>query len=186
MKRTILGIILATIACYFFGFLYWGLNPLPYTSWKHTSSDEAAGQALLEHFPESGTYYIPGMHHDEATLSRLHEAGPLAFVHITREGKPVMQSDVMAKGFLLTLVTTVLIAVLLKLAAPALPSYGAVLKFTALAGLTATVMIDFGDSVWWGISWAWKLHMAAYHVVSWIIAGLVLARFICKTSISDT
>jgi hypothetical protein len=179
MKRIILGIVLATIACYFFGFLYWGLNPLPYTSWKHTSNDEAAGQALLEHFPESGTYYIPGMHHDEATLSRLHEAGPLAFVHITREGKPVMQSDVMAKGFLLTLVTTVLIALLLKLAAPALPSYGAVLKFTALAGLTATVMIDFGDSVWWHISWGWKLHMAAYHIVSWIIAGLVLAKFTC-------
>ncbi|HUG82286.1 MAG TPA: hypothetical protein VML01_11530 [Bryobacterales bacterium] len=67
----------------------------------------------------------------------------------------------------------------MKLAAPALPSYGAVLKFTALAGLTATVMIDFGDPVWWLNSWGWKFHMAAYHVVSWIITGLVLAKFTC-------
>ena len=182
MTRTILGIILATVACYFFGFLYWGLNPLPYTSWKQTPNDEAAGQALLEHFPQNGTYYVPGMRHDEATLTRLHEAGPLAFVHITREGKPLMQSDVMAKGFLLTLVTTVLIAVLMKFAAPALPSLGAVLKFTALAGLTATVMIDFGDSVWWHISWAWKFHMAVYHIISWVITGLVLAKFTRQTT----
>jgi hypothetical protein len=177
LKRTILGIILATIACYFFGFLYWGLNPLPYTSWERTPDDEAAGQALLEHFPTSGTYYIPSHDNDEATLARLHEAGPIGFVHITREGKPVMQSDVMAKGFLLTFITSVLIALLLKLAGPALPTYGAVLKFAALAGFTAAVMIDLGDSVWWHISWGWKLHMACYHVTSWVIAGLVLARF---------
>ena len=182
MKRTILGIVLATIACYFFGFLYWGLNPLPYSAWKQTADDTAAGQALLEHFPESGTYYIPGMHNDEATLSRLHEAGPLAFVHITREGKPVMQPDVMASGFLLTFATTVLIALLLKFADPVLPSYASVVKFTALAGLAATVMIDFGDSVWWHISWAWKLHMAAYHITSWIITGLVITALTHRKS----
>ena len=90
----------------------------------------------------------------------------------------------MAKGFLLTLATTVLVALLLKIAAPALPSYGAVLKFTALAGLTATVMIDFGDSVWWHIAWGWKLHRVAYHVVSWIITGPVLGKFTCVSASS--
>ena len=112
VKRIILGIVLATIVCYFWGFLYWGLNPLPYRSWNQTPDDEAAGQALLEHFPETGTYFIPSMQLDEETLTRLHEAGPIGFVHIMREGKPVMQSDIMAKGFVLTLVTTALIAIL--------------------------------------------------------------------------
>ena len=83
----------------------------------------------------------------------------------------------MAKGFLLTFVTTALIAMLLKLVGPAIPSRGAAVKFTALAGLAAIVMIDFGDSVWWHISWSWKLHMAFYHLSSWVLTVLVLFGF---------
>jgi len=44
---------------YVWGFLYWGgANPFPYQAWKQTPDDVAAGQALLEHFSESGTYYV--------------------------------------------------------------------------------------------------------------------------------
>lgn len=177
MKRIILGIVLATIACYFWGFLYWGLNPLPYATWERTPNDEAAGQALLEHFPETGTYFVPSPQLEEETLARLHEAGPIGFVHIMREGKPVMQSDIMAKGFLLTLVTTALIAMLLKLVGPAIPSRAAAVKFAALAGFVAIVMIDFGDSVWWYVSWSWKAHMAFYHLSSWVLTTAVLFGF---------
>ena len=98
MKRIVPGILLATIAAYFLGFLYWGLNPLPYSVWKRTNDDQAAQQALREHFPESGTYYLPGMYNDEETLSRLSEAGPVGFVHISLEGRPVVQPETMMKG----------------------------------------------------------------------------------------
>ena len=65
MKRCVIGIILATLAMYVWGFLYWGgANPFPYKAWKQTPDDVAAGKALLEHFPETGTYHMPGMNHD--------------------------------------------------------------------------------------------------------------------------
>ena len=31
MKRLVSGVLLATIAAFFWGFLYWGANPLPYS-----------------------------------------------------------------------------------------------------------------------------------------------------------
>ncbi len=176
MKRLVSGILLATIAAFFWGFLYWGANPLPYSVWKQTNDDQAAQQALREHFPESSTYYLPGMYNDEETLSRLSEAGPVGFVHISLEGRPVMQPDTMIQGFLLILVTVVIAALILQLAA--LPTYGQRLKLAVLVGLAGAVMIDFGQSVWWHISWAWKLQGAIYDFTVWVVIGLVLAKFI--------
>jgi hypothetical protein len=179
MKRFVLGVILAALAMFLWGMLYWGANPLPYTSWKRATDDVAAGQALLQYFPENGTYYIPGMYHDKETLSRMFEQGPVAFVHmLRREGRPMMDPSIMIKGIVLYLFVALLMAWLLRLAAPALPSYGSRVKFMALAALTATMLIDLGDAVWWYIPLAWKLHQAAYNFSAWLVAGLVLARFI--------
>lgn len=50
--------------------------------------------------------------------------------------------------------------------------------FVALVGLTAAVLIDGGDAVWWQIPWPWKLYQAFYDFSFWLIAGLILARFI--------
>ena len=104
MKQRVIGIVLATIAVYVWGFLYWGISPIPYTAWKQTNGDEAAQKALLEHFPESGTYYLPGRYHDEETMNRLFEAGPVGFVHINLEGRPAVDPSIMISGFFFTLV----------------------------------------------------------------------------------
>ena len=178
MKRQIIGVVLATLAVYMWGFLYWGASTIPYSAWQATNDDAAAGKALLEHFPVSGTYYVPGMYVDEATRNKLSEAGPVAFVHIQREGRPVMDPSIMLNGFLLTLVTAFLISVLLKRALPALASYTDRVAFVALVGLTAVVMIDFGDAVWWQTPWGWKIYQILYDLVAWVIAGLVLGKFI--------
>ena len=58
------------------------------------------------------------------------------------------------------------------------PSYWDRVKFAALVGLAAAVMIDFGDVVWWYIPWEWKIRQAVYTVTTWTVAGLVLAKLV--------
>ena len=70
MVRTILRVLLAAVAMYFWGFLFWGINPVPYQSWQQ-ADDDAAQAALRELFPTAGTYYVPGRAHDEAEMSAL-------------------------------------------------------------------------------------------------------------------
>ena len=177
MKQRVIGIVLATIAVYVWGFLYWGISPVPYTAWKQTNGDEATQKALLEHFPESGTYYVPGRHHDEETMNRLFEAGPVGFVHINLEGRPAVDPSIMISGFFFTLVAVLLISVLMAKSAPAFSSYADRVKFAALTGLTAVVMIEFGQAVWWQVSWQWKIFQAFYNFAAWTTAALVLAKF---------
>src|SRR5690606_3979537 len=76
MKNQLIGVVLATIAMFFWGFLYWGATTIPYGPLKASNGDEAAQQALLEHFPTTGMYMIPGMHNDTDDLRRMYEAGP--------------------------------------------------------------------------------------------------------------
>jgi hypothetical protein len=182
-KRLALGIGLATIALYLWGMLYWGVNPLPYRTWRQTTDDAGVRQALLQYFPVAGTYFVPGLHHDDATLNQLFAEGPIVFVHHTsREGRPLHDTGIMVKGFVLDFVVVVLIALLLEFAAPALGTYGQRIKLVAIAGLTATILVDGGDIVWWYLPWDWKLQQAIYTFGAWLVSGLVLARFVAPAA----
>ncbi|MGH8494574.1 MAG: hypothetical protein ACREVN_00385 [Gammaproteobacteria bacterium] len=178
MGRLITGAVLAAIAMFIWGFLYFAVNPLTQTVFQRAPDDAAAQAALLDNLPETGTYLIPGNMEDEAAFAELHEAGPIAFVHISREGRPVMSGSVLLYGFLHMLVTAFLLAWLLRMAAPGLTTYGARVGFVTLAGFTASFFTHVGAIVWWSLPPDWFLFAAVYDLTAWIVAGLVLAKFV--------
>jgi hypothetical protein len=178
MTKQLIGIVLATVAIFMWGFVYWGLLSAPYAPLKATNGDDAARQALLEHFPSTGMYSIPGMYNDPETTARMFKEGPIAMVNFVREGHPMGDPAMMGQGFVLNLVVVFLLSVVIKKALPALPNYGDRVLFAALLGLTAVVMINLGDAVWWRYSWSWKLSQALYGFISFCIAGTVLGKFI--------
>jgi hypothetical protein len=177
MARTIVGIVVASVVLYFWGFVVWGLVPFQQFVWKAAKDDRAAGAALAEQFPERGAYFVPSATHDEQTAEELYGRGPIAMVHmISLTGRPMADASIMVKGFFLNVAGVVLIAWLLRVAA--LPTYSRRLLLVFVAGLTATVLIDFGDAVWWGTSWIWKLYQGFYSLSAYVVAGSVLAGFI--------
>lgn len=182
MGRTFIGIAIASVVLYVWGFLYWGLGPWPTMIWHQAADDVAAGQALLEHFPEDGTWYVPGFSHEQETLEGLFSNGPVAFVHmLSSSGRPMMDPSIMIQGFFLNLAFIIVVALLLRHIGHALPAYGDRVKLIALTGLAATVLIDFGGAVWWQIDWPWKLCQAFYDFSAWLVVGLILAHFVPGT-----
>ena len=177
MRRTILGVMLATLAMFVWGMVYWGANPLPYRSWKSAANDEMAQHLMREQFPEVGTYFVPSVRADPETLERRYQAGPVGFVHLTSRGRPVHDTSIMTKGLLVDFASVLALAGLLGMAGPGLLTYHRRAAFAALAGLGAALLIDGGDVAWWSIPWPWKLHQAIYDATAWWVAGLVLARF---------
>jgi hypothetical protein len=181
MLRTILGVIIASIVIYAWGFVYWGFGPYPTMIWKHLKTGNAARMALSTHFSERGTYFVPARSKDAAAMKTAFEEGPVAMVHvIAPKGQPAPSEDLamMGQGFVLNLVVVILVAVLLHNVAASQPTYLGRVGIVALAGMIASVLIDGGDIVWWRIPWEWKLYQAAYNVTVWILAGLILAAFI--------
>lgn len=164
----------AASAMYIWGMLYWGANPLPYKSWHQATDDIAAGTALRRHFPETGTYYIPAVTHEDATLDKLYRNGPNAFIHVTAAtGRDRREMNVLWKGFVLYLAVAALLSLLVAKSA----GFAARMRIVLIAALAASMMIHGGDAVWWYLTWPWKLNQAIYDVSAWAIGGAVLARF---------
>lgn len=178
MKNQVIGVVLATVAAFMWGFLYWGLASAPYSPLIPTSDDEAVQQVLRDTFPESGTYLIPSPQNDPELLAQLFEQGPMAMVYIEREGHPMEDPAMMGNGFVVMLISTFLISVLMKMALPGLPNYKDRVLFALLIGIAATVTINYGDAVWWRFAWGWQTSKLIYVVVNCLIVGLVLGKFI--------
>ena len=179
MIRLLLGVFVASLALFLFGFLYWGLNPLPYTAWSLPQDEPRAIEALRLHFPQRGTYFVPGRDPNHTITEEKFKKGPLAFVFlISQQGRSMEDPSIMIQGYLLSLFGLLLIGYQLRQVRSALPTYRSRVLFTALSGVIASTMILLGDIVWWQMPEDWKLWQALYHIIGWTIAGAVLARFI--------
>jgi hypothetical protein len=178
--RTLLGIVLGAVALFFWGFVFWGLLPVP-TSVFRTFTDEAGvAEALKSNAAEPGVYTVPDaalMGRDAAEYTSRHESGPVAMVFIHPGGLSVMPPGMMAMGFLNMLAFVFLMALLLRMTAPALETYSRRVAFVFLAGLASVVYIDLGQPVWWRHTWDYWLANGFYHAVGAFIVGLILARF---------
>ncbi len=174
MLRPTIGILLATLLMYLFGALYWS-SPFPGGATHESPSDAAAQQALAEHFPRPGTYFVPSLSQDEKIFLSLHENGPVALLHVNA-GTPAMQPSVFVTGFVHEIVVVGLIAVLLGMAAPALGGYGRRVGFVALAGLVGSLWVNGTSVVWWYVPADFPLRVLIYDVIAWTLVGLVLAK----------
>lgn len=169
------GVFVAAVLTFLWSLIFW-MNPLPYRALERAPDDYAAGTALLEHFPESGTYLIPGFYADSKNSDRLRK-GPLAMLYLNREGEPTPMRTLPLMGFLLNFFSIALLAFLLWWAIPSLPaSYiGRVLMVTGF-GVVSALHSHGSDVIWWFHPAKWHLVVLLYTTVSWLIAGLILAR----------
>lgn len=177
MKHLLIGALLATVAMFVWSAVFW-ISPFPYQALAKAPDDAAAGQHLLAAFPASGTYMVPDPAGDEQTMTRLYAAGPIATVHIQREGRKIMPARQMGLALLHELVVVLLLALLLKMALPALHGYGARVGLIAVAGLAAAVFTHLNSAIWWAHPWPFLLVIALYDWSAFVVAGLVLAAFI--------
>lgn len=180
MGRFVTGVLLASVVLYIWGFVFWGFGPYQKLIWMPAAGGEAeAQQNMRQMFPENGVYFIPAHTDDMKAAARNMENGPIAMVHMMAvDGAPMMDRNMMAKGFLVNLGFITLLGLLLLQVRNALPSYFGRLKFVTLAGVASAVLIDLGEIVWWRMSIPWKLYQGVYDATAWLIAGLVLAYFI--------
>lgn len=180
MKNLFAGSLLAAVAMFIFGAVYWS-SPIVGAGSRDIDNDAAVQAMLKETFPETGIYHVPGIDlyaEDAETYNAMHEAGPVAMINIIHQPGPPMPPGTYVAGFLHEWLVCFLIGLLLMRAAPALPSYGARVGFVTFAGLVMALFVNVGAVIWWRMPVALEIADAVYSVVAWLLAGLVLARFV--------
>lgn len=178
MKKFLLAPLLAAVAMFVFGAIYW-ISPFPYQALQPVADSAATADALAKLFPATGTYLIPdpGVK-DEKLLTELSLRGPSAQVQFIKEGHPPIDPGVFLKGFLHYFVVAFLLAFFLsKLPTSQGIGYTCIVQICAFIGAIGAIFICFNDPIWWHHPWGWKAMEALYVVLNSAIAGLVLGRF---------
>lgn len=173
MKTFVLGPFLAALAMFIWGFFYYGLSGFPYAV---LGSAPEAGPALNRLFPASGTYVFPDPRVDPKVVEKQFASGPIATVHIHKEGANPMDPLLLIKGFALEFVSCVLLALLLTQSAA--KGYAGRVCFAVLAGVLITLFSNGGQVIWWRQDWAWHTRTMIHDIAAWLAAGLILAIFV--------
>jgi hypothetical protein len=181
--RLVIASILAAVAMFMWGFLFWGVLPLS-KSVMHALPNEAEVIRVLQSSSmPTGVYFypFPGESEGDDAQKRVEEqhlAGPIVEVRYRAEGARMMDPMVMAKGFLHFLAATCLAGLLLCFTLPASPSFGRRWGFVFLFGLAAALFHDLSGPIWFFNPWSFALLNFSYHVVGWLIGGLILAGLV--------
>ena len=183
MVRLAIGVVITSIVLFFWGFVVWG-GAIPYAKlvWSTPATyDDSVRQDLKRHFPGNETYFIPNSTGDVSVDEKRYAEGPVAFVHMLNvDGRSMVDTSIMVKGFLLNLFFILGLAAMFWQFRESLTTYRQRMVLTVWFGVLSALFVNIGDSIWWGIDYPWKLYQAFYTVTSIILTGAILSRFIAS------
>jgi hypothetical protein len=179
MKKVLIASVLAAVALFFWGAIYWMPIGMAVGIYKPAPNEAALGQALKEQLGTAdGFYFLPTDVSDEAAHKARHEAGPIAFIAYHAAGAPIMNPNTFVFGFLHELASTFLMALLLSWLAPRLASYGERVKLVAAAGFVTAFFGNLGRPIWMMQPWSFHVFQFVYEITCWLLVGAILAWFI--------
>ena len=179
MLKLGLGVVLAAVAMFMWGFVYWALGIVDGFAHMTPQAETAISQTLKANLTADGTYMVPDLNNGSAEdVGARMGVGPFAQIYHQSAGALMGDPAVLLKGFVHMLITAALLAFTLRMIAPSTPEYLDRLTVMALVGFTAAFFMHLGDPIWWHHDWLNAFVLFFYDFVAYVLAGAVLAYFI--------
>jgi hypothetical protein len=176
--RLFAGSLLVAVVLWAWSTLFYVISPIPYYTMSQTADDIAAGQALLEHFPETGTYILPGRYSGKDIRSQMRTDGPVATIYITRDGSPDASLVKILIGTFNSICIGLLIGVSMLLLNRHTKRYRDHVLIGSMFGIAYTAYPRFADIIWSDFPYGYQLMMIFSDGASWILAVIVMAWFV--------
>lgn len=167
--KIILGGIIGAIILFAWGMFSWMYLPWHMRTLNNFKDEAAVTQVMTANVPQSGVYIMPSW----ATAQKGPQANmPMVFASVDTKGMPASMTAQIIKGFVIQFIVAALITWILLLGSR---SYGGNLGVVILLGLLAAVAGNLPYWNWFGFDMNYTVVMMADTLVSWFLAGLVLA-----------
>lgn len=177
MTRLIAGSCVVAVVSWVWSVLFYVVSPLPYYTVSSTPDDLAAGAALLEHFPASGSYILPGRTSSKEVRAGMRANGPVATVYIKREGAPLSSPGKIIVGTLHGVIIGLLIGLGMRWLTRKGWSFTDKLAIAAIFGTSYTAYPRVADIIWSDFPQGYQWMMIFSDGVSWILMAAVMAWF---------
>jgi hypothetical protein len=184
LKSLVLGTILGGVVAFIWSSISWEVLPWHEQGFHNFQNDEEVSAVIASHITESGNYILPGrppmegMNAEqkkalETTLMAKMQKGPIMFAAIRRGGFGSFAAGLIKQFLILAAGAFLLTWLLLQTSGL---GYGQRVIFLAVAGLAASVVSDLPNWNWWGFSGSYTAVMVADSTLTWLFAGLVVAK----------
>jgi hypothetical protein len=187
-KSLVLGTILGGLAAFVWSSISWELLGWHEKTMVNFQNEDEVSAVIASHATKDGTYILPATPPSEGMNSDQKKEMQAALVAKMKTG-PIMVAAVRRGGFgspsramitqLLCMMAAAFLLTWLLLQTSGL-SYTRRVVFLAVAGLAASVIVDLPNYNWWGFSGAYTAVNLADSTVTWLLAGLVIAK-VAKT-----
>ena len=177
MKKVLVGSFLSAIIMMAIGTVFWMVFA-GFGIMSQTPHEDAILAELKQQLPEDGTYELPlppKTQEDPVYLQKMKQ-GPVVQIFIRHGGESFSMPIRMGAGFLLYLVSALLVSALLSMAR--LPSYGSRFLFVLVAGIFASVSVQLLNPIWWNHPWLYHLATCAHQITNWFLSAFVLAAIV--------
>jgi hypothetical protein len=184
LKSLVLGTILGGLVAFVWSSISWEILPWHELGFHSFQNDEEVSAVIASHSTESGNYILPGraplegMTREqkkaaEATQMARMQKGPMMFAAVRRGGFGSFAVGLVTQYLILTAGAFLLTWLVLQTSGL---SYGKRVIFLAVVGLAASVVSDLPNWNWWGFSGSYAAVMVADSTLTWLFAGLVIAK----------
>ncbi|MBZ0271717.1 hypothetical protein K8I61_06750 [bacterium] len=183
MKGIAIACVLGGVTGMIWGSIWWMALPFANMAIGSFPDEEAVQNYLRDTGAPDGVYFVPGMPAEdtEEAMKAMHERtlrGPIAQVFLTQGGFDPAAPGTYVFGFLHFIVSTLLLAVPVRMAAPSLPTFAARWKFTTLVGIFGSFAIAISFPVWYHHVWDYWITQFVFYASTWALIALVVAKFV--------
>jgi len=177
MQRLFLGALAVMVVSWIWSVGFYVLSPVPYWTMSQTLDDRAAGAALLEQFPESGTYILPGRMSSKEVRRELRANGPVATVYIDRDGAPMSSPIKISLGVIQGLVIGLTLGVAMLMLNRYTTKYWNHVAICTTVGLAYSAYPRVADIVFSDFPPGYQWMMIFSDFVSFVLMIMVMAWF---------
>jgi len=183
-KSLILGTILGGLMAFVWSSISWELIGWHEKTMVAFHNEDEVSAVIASHAGQDGTYILPSMP-PTVGLTPEQKKNVIAAVMQKMQAGPIMVAAVRRGGFgsysrgliiqLLSLMAAAFLLTWLLMQTAGL-SYAHRVAFLAIVGLAASVIVDLPNWNWWGFSSAYTAVNLADSTLTWLVAGLVIAK----------
>lgn len=176
MVRSVIGGLVGGVVIFIMGFIFWA-TPLGTIPFSHAPDPQAAAvqTALAQNLPPggTGTYLIPDPRTREGAA--LYAKGPVATVSYNSAGYAPEDMSMLLPGFIMAVVAGLLMA--FGLASVGGRDFAAMARLVVLFTLGFTTWEWLTNPIFMHTDWRHAIYSFFAESVSFILAGLVIARW---------
>lgn len=184
MRKLVLGTILGGLVAFVWSSVSWEILGWHEKTMLTFQNEEDVSAVIASHATKDGTYILPVGPTTEGMTSEQRKKTQAAVMEKMQKG-PIMVAAVRREGFgsfsralviqLLSLIAAAFLLTWLLLQTSGL-GYARRVTFLATTGLAASVIVDLPNWNWWGFSGTYTAVNLADSTITWLLAGLVIAR----------